>query len=347
MKKMIACILPLLFVLSLGACAPSGSEDISSETGSTESRQTENSADEETEQSIPDTGEETGENTSEISGGTGVFDLEKGTVLLNNGIEMPILGIGTFRLSDQEAEDSVYWALRDGYRLIDTARIYGNEEGVGRGIQRAIDEGIVTREEVFVTTKLWTADYDDADNAINGSLERLGLEYIDLMILHHSQPENDVEAYQAMEQAVEDGRLRCVGISNYYTPEDFNRLAGAVDIPPAILQNETHIYHQSREMKNHIARYGTVMESWFPFGGRGNTQTLFNDETVMDIAQAHGKTSPQILVRWHLQAGNIAIPGSSDEEHIYENFQVFDFELSPEEMERLNSLDRNERFADY
>lgn len=101
-----------------------------------------------------------------------------------------------------------------------------------------------------------------------------------------------MEAYQAMEQAVEDGRLRCVGISNYYTPEDFNRLAGAVDIPPAILQNETHIYHQSREMKNHIARYGTVMESWFPFGGRGNTQTLFNDETVMDIAQAHGKTSP-------------------------------------------------------
>ena len=342
MKKMIACILALLLVLSLGACSPSGSEDISSE-----SRQNENSSDEETEQSVSDTGEAAEENVSGISGETGVFDLEKGTVLLNNGIEMPILGIGTFRLSDQEAENSVYWALRDGYRLIDTARIYGNEEGVGRGIQRAIEEGIVNREEVFVTTKLWTSDYDDADNAINGSLERLGLDYIDLMILHHSQPENDVEAYQAMEQAVEDGRLRCVGLSNYYTPEDFDRLAEAVDIPPAILQNETHIYHQSREMKDHIARYGTVMESWFPFGGRGNTQTLFHDETVMDIAQAHGKTSPQILVRWHLQAGNIAIPGSSDEDHIYENFQVFDFELSPEEMERLNSLDRNERFADY
>lgn len=277
----------------------------------------------------------------------GAFDLEQGTVLLNNGIEMPVLGIGTFRLSNEEAENSVYWALRDGYRLIDTARIYGNEEGVGRGIRRAIEEGLVTREEIFVTTKLWTSDYDDADTAINGSLERLGLDYIDLMILHHSQPENDVAAYQALEQAVGDGRLRAVGLSNYYTPEDFDRLVSATTIPPAILQNETHIYHQSTEMKAHIAQYGTVLESWFPFGGRGNTQTLFNDPTVVAIAQAHGKTSPQILVRWHLQAGNIAIPGSSDEAHIAENFQVFDFALSDAEMARLNALDRNERFADY
>ena len=285
--------------------------------------------------------------SGETAQDVGAFDLEQGTVLLNNGIEMPVLGIGTFRLSNEEAENSVYWALRDGYRLIDTARIYGNEEGVGRGIRRAIEEGLVTREEIFVTTKLWTSDYDDADNAINGSLERLGLDYIDLMILHHSQPENDVAAYQALEQAVGDGRLRAAGLSNYYTPEDFDRLVSATTIPPAILQNETHIYHQSTEMKAHIARYGTVLESWFPFGGRGNTQTLFNDPTVVAIAQAHGKTSPQILVRWHLQAGNIAIPGSSDEAHIAENFQVFDFALSDAEMARLNALDRNERFADY
>lgn len=285
--------------------------------------------------------------SGETAQDVGAFDLEQGTVLLNNGIEMPVLGIGTFRLSDEEAENSVYWALRDGYRLIDTARIYGNEEGVGRGIRRAIEEGLVTREEIFVTTKLWTSDYDDADNAINGSLERLGLDYIDLMILHHSQPENDVAAYQALEQAVGDGRLRAAGLSNYYTPEDFDRLVSATTIPPAILQNETHIYHQSTEMKAHIAQYGTVLESWFPFGGRGNTQTLFNDPTVVAIAQAHGKTSPQILVRWHLQAGNIAIPGSSDEAHIAENFQVFDFALSDAEMARLNALDRNERFADY
>ncbi len=275
------------------------------------------------------------------------FDLERGVVILNNGIEMPILGIGTFRLSNEQAENSVYWALRDGYRLIDTARIYGNEEGVGRGIQRAIDEGIVKREEIFVTTKMWTDDYDNGAEAIDRSLERLGLDYIDLMILHHSQPRNDVAAYQAMEQAVEDGKLRSIGLSNYYTPEDFDRLVNATTITPALMQNETHPYHQSTGMKDHLAQYGTVMESWFPLGGRGNTQTLFNDETISAIAAAHDKTSAQIILRWHLQAGNIAIPGSSNEDHIRENYEIFDFELTDEEMAQMTSLDKNERFAAY
>ncbi len=275
------------------------------------------------------------------------FDLETGTVLLNNGIEMPILGIGTYRLSNDQAENSVYWALRDGYRLIDTARIYGNEDGVGRGIRRAIDEGLVTREEVFVTTKMWTDDFDNGAAAIDASLQRLGLDYIDLMILHHSQPSNDVAAYQAMERAVADGKLRSIGLSNYYTPADFDRLVNATTITPALIQNETHPYHQSTEMKSHIAQYGTVMESWFPLGGRGNTQTLFNDETIAAIAAAHGKTSAQIILRWHLQAGNIAIPGSSNEAHIQENFEIFDFALTEEEMTRLTALDRNERFAGY
>lgn len=283
---------------------------------------------------------------SEISEGQ-VFDLENGTVMLNSGYEMPILGIGTFRLSGSEAENSVYWALRDGYRLIDTARIYGNEADVGRGIQRAIEEGIVTREEIFVTTKMWTDDFDNGAEAIDASLERLGLDYIDLMILHHSQPSNDVEAYQAMEQAVSEGKLRSIGLSNYYTPEDFDRLVNATSITPALLQNETHPYHQSMEMKEHLRQYGTVMESWFPLGGRGNTQTLFNDEVISGIAQAHGKTSAQIILRWHLQAGNIAIPGSSNEDHIQENFEIFDFELTDEEMEQMTGLDRNERFAGY
>ena len=276
-----------------------------------------------------------------------VFDLENGTVMLNSGYEMPILGIGTFRLSGGEAEISVYWALRDGYRLIDTARIYGNEADVGRGIQRAIEEGFVTREEIFVTTKMWTDDFDNGAEAIDASLERLGLDYIDLMILHHSQPSNDVEAYQAMEQAVSEGKLRSIGLSNYYTPEDFDRLVNATSITPALLQNETHPYHQSMEMKEHLRQYGTVMESWFPLGGRGNTQTLFNDEVISEIAQAHGKTSAQIILRWHLQAGNIAIPGSSNEDHIQENFEIFDFELTDEEMEQMTGLDRNERFAGY
>ncbi len=275
------------------------------------------------------------------------FDLKKGTVRLNNGKQMPVLGIGTFTLSNKEAENSVYWALRDGYRLIDTARIYGNETGVGRGIQRAIDEGIVKRKDIFVTTKMWTDDYDNGASAINGSLKRLGLDYIDLMILHHSQPENDVKAYRAMEKAVKQGKLKSIGLSNYYTPKDFDRLVNAVTVVPALLQNETHPYHQSSKMKEHLKQYGTVMESWFPLGGRGNTQKLFNDKTIKKIAKAYNKTSAQVILRWHLQAGNIAIPGSSNEDHIKENFEIFDFELTKDEMKQMGNLDKNERFADY
>ena len=273
--------------------------------------------------------------------------MKKEKVLLNSGYEMPILGIGCFMLSNDQAANSVYWALRDGYRLIDTARIYGNESGVGRGIRRAIDEGFVTREEIFVTTKMWTSDFDNGDAAVDASLDRLGLDYVDLMILHHSQPWNDVQAYQAMERAVDAGKLRSIGLSNYYEPEDFDRLVNATNIKPAILQNETHPYHQSSEMKEHIAQYGTVLESWFPLGGRGNTQTLFRDDTIASIAATHGKTSAQIILRWHLQAGNIAIPGSSNEAHIAENFDIFDFSLSDDEMAALTAIDRDERFADY
>ncbi len=275
------------------------------------------------------------------------FDFTNKTVTLNSGYEMPILGLGTFALSDSETENSTYWALKAGFRLIDTARIYGNETAVGRGLQRAIDEGIVTREDVFITTKMWTDDYSEADAAIDASLERLDVDYIDLMILHHSQPANDVDAYQAMEKAVADGKLRSIGLSNYYEPEDFDRIADVVTILPALLQNETHPYHQSREMKEHIAWYGTVLESWFPLGGRGNTQTLFNDPVISGIAEAHGVSSAQVIIRWHLQAGNICIPGSSNEQHIIENYDVWDFELSEEEMAQMTALERDDRFADY
>lgn len=351
MKRKFLPIIALLCGLCLmfTGCGTAENEDNAAGTESTTTQ--ESVSESETPEEETSTEMET-EQTSEaegtaVSGEVGVFNLESGTVLLNNGETMPILGIGTYRLSDSEAEDSVYWALRDGYRLIDTARIYGNEEGVGRGIQRAIDEGFVTREEIFVTTKMWTDDYDNGDAAIDASLERLGLDYIDLMILHHSQPSNDVEAYQAMERAVEDGKLRCIGLSNYYEPEDFDRLVNATSILPVLLQNETHPYHQSGVMKDHLAQYGTVMESWFPLGGRGNTQVLFNDETIVAIAEAHDKTSAQIILRWHLQAGNIAIPGSSNEDHIAENFDIFDFELSDEEMAQMTALNRDERFASY
>ena len=162
------------------------------------------------------------------------FDFANKTVTLNSGYEMPILGLGMFSLSESQAENSTYWALKAGFRLIDTARIYGNEAAVGRGLQRAIDEGIVTREEVFITTKMWTSDFGNGDAAIEASLSRLGVDYIDLMILHHSQPSNDVEAYQAMERAVETGKLKSIGLSNYYEPEDFDRLVNATTILPAL-----------------------------------------------------------------------------------------------------------------
>lgn len=357
-KQIAAFILSLVMCLSLVACGTTEEQTdrvdelVENETlASSQSDSTDTDIGNETQgndqtEMVEENSDSEQQEVSGISEGQ-VFDLENGTVMLNSGYEMPILGIGTFRLSGSEAENSVYWALRDGYRLIDTARIYGNEADVGRGIQRAIEEGFVTREEIFVTTKMWTDDFDNGAEAINASLERLGLDYIDLMILHHSQPSNDVEAYQAMEQAVSEGKLRSIGLSNYYTPEDFDRLVNATSITPALLQNETHPYHQSMEMKEHLRQYGTVMESWFPLGGRGNTQTLFNDEVISGIAQAHGKTSAQIILRWHLQAGNIAIPGSSNEDHIQENFEIFDFELTDEEMEQMTGLDRNERFAGY
>ena len=350
MKKISIFFLALILIFSMAGCGAESDPQMSGPAGHVESETDTEPADitgaDETELTY-DADTEVVTNDKEPADEAGVFDLEQGTVLLNSGYEMPILGIGCFRLSQEEAENSVYWALRDGYRLIDTARIYGNEVGVGRGIQKAIDEGFVTREEIFVTTKMWTDDYDDGAAAVDASLDRLGLDYIDLMILHHSQPENDVEAYQAMEQAVADGKLKSIGLSNYYEPEDFDRLVNATTIVPALIQNETHPYHQSMEMKEHIAQYGTVMESWFPLGGRGNTQTLFNDNTISSIAEAHGKTSAQVILRWHLQAGNIAIPGSSNEAHIQENFEIFDFELSEEEMQRMTDIDKDQRFAAY
>lgn len=290
---------------------------------------------------------ETSPDAAQAETGYPAFDFGSKSVKLNSGYEMPILGLGMFSLSDSQAENSTYWALKAGFRLIDTARIYGNEAAVGRGLQRAIDEGIVTREEVFITTKMWTSDFGSGDAAVDASLQRLGVDYIDLMILHHSQPSNDVDAYKAMERAVEAGKLRSIGLSNYYEPEDFDRVVNATTIKPALLQNETHPYHQSGEMKEHIAQYGTALESWFPLGGRGNTQTLFNDPTISGIAQAHGVSSAQVIIRWHLQAGNICIPGSSNEQHIIEDYDVWDFALTEEEMKQMAALEKDDRFADY
>ena len=277
---------------------------------------------------------------------TGVFDFEKQTVLLNSGYEMPIIGLGTWTLSDDEAENSVYHALKSGMRLIDTARYYGNEVGVGRGIQKAIDEGIVTREDVFITTKIYGGNYERAGGIIDDALKDLNLDYIDLMLIH--QPGYDDEGvYKAMEDAVRAGKLRSIGISNYYTKEQVDEVLSFATIVPAVIQNENHLYYQNTELQEYVSQYGIVIESWYPFGGRGHTSEHFGNEVITELAEKYGKSSAQIILRWQLQAGFIAIPGSSNPDHIAENYDIFDFELSKEDMQRIRELDQHERYENW
>lgn len=274
------------------------------------------------------------------------FDFDSKTVKLNSGYEMPILGLGTWTLSNEEAENSVYHALKDGFRLIDTARYYQCETGVGKGIKKAVEEGIVKREDVFVTSKIMPSDYERAAQGINDSLRDLGLDYIDLMLIH--QPGNNDEAvYKAMEQAVRDGKVRSIGISNYYTPEAFCEVMSYAQIPPAVIQNENHIYYQNTALQEYVRKYGVVVESWYPFGGRGHTSENFNNETITAIAKSHGKTSAQVILRWHLQAGYIAIPGSSNPDHIAENYRIFDFELTDDEMRQIAAENKNQRYENW
>ena len=281
------------------------------------------------------------------------FDLASGkagcapTVTLNSGYAMPILGLGTWTQDDETAGNSVYHALRGGYRLIDTAKYYGNEAGIGAAVRRAIDEGIVTREEVFITSKIVPSGSDtDYKAAITGCNDRLGLGYIDLMLIHQ-QGAGEEALYSAIEDAIDGGIVHSLGISNYYTPEDFDRITAGMRVMPAVIQNENHPFYQNTELQGYVAQFGTVIESYYPFGGRGHTNELFNAEPITAIAQSHGKTSAQILVRWHLQAGYIAIPGSSNPDHIAENFDVFGFTLSGEEMERIAGMDTGKRYENW
>ena len=264
------------------------------------------------------------------------------TIKLNSGYEMPVLGIGCYILTPEEAENSVYNALKDGYRLIDTANVYMNERGVGRGMKCAIDEGICTREEIFLTTKLWPSEYEDVEHAIEDTLKRLDTDYIDLLLLHQSVG-NFVAGYQGMENAVKTGKVKSIGLSNFYEKK-FDKVMEVAKIKPAVLQNETHPFWQGNDMKEYMAKYGTVLESWFPLGGRENTKDIFGDATIQKIARAHDKTPAQAVLRWHIQAGNIAIPGSADENEIAENIEIFDFELSDDEMAEIRALDGKMRF---
>lgn len=274
------------------------------------------------------------------------FNFETRTVTLNSGYEMPILGLGTWTQSNDETANSVYYALTYGYRLIDTAQYYGNEYGVGEGLRRAIDDGIVTREEVFITTKIMPSSYNNAYSSIDESLERLGVDYIDLLLIH--QPgSNDEAVYKAMEQGVRDGKVRSIGISNYYTKEDVDEVLSYATITPAVIQNENHIYYQNTELQEYVSKYGIIIESWYPFGGRGHTSENFNNETIKSIATKYNKTSAQIILRWQLQAGYIVIPGSSNPDHILENYSIFDFKLDEEDMKSIANINKNQRYENW
>ena len=276
----------------------------------------------------------------------GVFDYERGTVLLNSGFEMPVIGLGTWTLSNEEAENSVYHALKSGMRLIDTARYYQCEPSVGRGLKKAINEGVVTREEVFITSKIMPGDYDRAAKAIDDSLSDMGIDYLDLMLIH--QPGwNDEAVYRAMEDAVRAGKIRSIGISNYYTAAALEEVLSYAEIMPAVIQNENHLYYQNTDLREYAAQYGIVIESWYPFGGRGHTQEHMSHPVITEIAAVHEKTPAQVILRWQIQSGFIAIPGSSNPEHIAENYDIFDFELSADEMERINDLDRHARYESW
>lgn len=260
-------------------------------------------------------------------------------IKLNSGFRMPRIGLGTWALRGKRAEDSVYTAIREGYRLIDTAVCYGNEREVGRGIRRAIEDKITSRDEIFVTSKLLPRQVSQPDQAIGDSLDALSVGYIDLMLLH--QPgANEGEIYHAMECAAKEGRIRSLGISNFDTPEEFERIAKIAQIPPAVVQNENHPFHQNMRLQDYVKRYGTVMEAWSPLGGRGNTQKVLGNDVILSIAKSHGKTAAQIVIRWQLQAGYIVIPGSGSAAHIKENISVLDFDLSPEEMRQLAKLNK-------
>ena len=268
-------------------------------------------------------------------------------VKLNSGYEMPTLGLGTWTLTGQVCEDAVYAALKSGYRLIDTAKYYGNESEVGKAVARAISDGICKREEIFITTKLlpWSSN---PDRDIEDSLQELGVSYIDLCLLHqHGSASGDDAVYNSMIRAVKGRRVRSIGISNFYTGKAVSHFINDFEIPPAVIQNENHLKYQNSSLKNWAAKKGIFIESYYPFGGRGHTAEHLKNPQVLEIANKHNKAAAQVIVRWHLQEGYIAIPGSSNSSHIAENFDIWDFQLSDSEMKELSKLNTGKRYENW
>ena len=264
-------------------------------------------------------------------------------VRLNNGVEMPRFGLGTFLQGSNEiCKQSCLTALRAGYRHIDTAHAYYDEEGVGE----AVKQSGIPRSEIWITSKLWPTEYGEGKTlkAIDEMLARLGTDYIDLLYVH--QPVGDyLGAWKDMEKAVKMGKVRALGISNFdYNDEMWNTIMNNATIKPAVLQIECHPYAQRLEMRKKAAEHGIVVECWFPLGGAASEGALFKDSVICQIAEAHGKTPAQIILRWHIQEGFSVIPGATNPDYIKENISIFDFSLTDEEMRQMRSLNKEQRF---
>ena len=254
---------------------------------------------------------------------------------LNNGIKMPMAGIGTFLLTPDEAEASVLSALQCGYRLIDTANAYVNEKAVGRAMRKS---GI-PRDEIFLETKLWPSFYEQED-AVEKTLQRLGTDYIDLLLIH--QPAgNYIAGYRLMEKAYKEGKVRAIGLSNF-TPEQVQEVLDICEVKPAVLQTEVHPYSQEKELKAFLDKEGIVIQAWYPLGH--GDKTLREEPLFTELAHKYGKSNSQIILRWHIQSGNIVIPGSKNPQHIKDNLDVFDFTLTDNELDRIAAMDQQKRY---
>ena len=260
-------------------------------------------------------------------------------ITLSNKVQVPALGIGTFMISPEDTEMAVYAALKLGYRMIDTANAYMNEEAVGKGLAKAIAEGIVTREEVFVSTKLWPTLYE-TENAVDKTLERLGLTYVDLLFIH--QPSgNYLAGYQLIEKAYKEGKARSLGISNI-GGETLENFLAQIEITPHVIQLEAHPYCTEKEIMHQLVKYGTRLMGWYPLGH--GDPGLVKEEIFSKLADKYHKSNVQIVLRWHTQMGFLTIPGSRNPDHIRDNGNIFDFTLTDEEMAEIAKLDGTKKY---
>ena len=256
-------------------------------------------------------------------------------VTLNNGIKMPMAGIGTFLLTPDEAEASVLNALACGYRLIDTANAYVNEKAVGRAMKKS---GL-QREEIFLETKLWPAFYEQSD-AVEKTLERLDTDYIDLLLIH--QPAgNYIAGYKLMEKAYKEGKVKAIGLSNF-SQSQIREILDICEVKPVVLQTEVHPYYQEKKLKDYLKKEGIVIQAWYPLGH--GDKALLEEPLFQELGKKYGKSSAQIILHWHIQAGNIVIPGSKSPAHIQDNFDLFDFSLTAWEMAQISIMDKNVRY---